>query len=47
MRWVSANREDQCALAILLLWAIPAIRPTCAEVGLADAKRKQEVAARL
>jgi mono/diheme cytochrome c family protein len=35
------------ALAILIFWAISATFPASAQVGLADAKRGQELAARL
>jgi len=35
------------ALAILPFWIISATSPACAQVGLADARRGQELAARL
>ena len=44
--WISGNMKISSALAILLL-AIATTRPACAQVGLADARRGHELAARL
>jgi cytochrome c len=39
--------KTKSAVAIVVFWAIAAAGPTSAQMGLADAKRGQELAARL